>query len=85
MKTIEDTDDTLSKGRTSDNTIIDDYKVIYPCFDCPVGDIINVGSELITTLALGDECTELNILDRHLLGTDTLREDPLKLFIGKLS
>ena len=66
MQTVEDAENTLLQGSTTHDTIIDNDKIIHIRLDASVGYIIHVARQVVTTVALGDEGTEFDILPCYL-------------------
>ena len=66
MQTVEDAENTLLQGCTAHDTIIDNDKIIHIRLDASVGYIIHMARQVVTTVALGDEGTEFDILPCYL-------------------
>ena len=75
MQTVEDAQDALLQGCTSHDTVVDDDEIIHIRLDASVGYIVNMARQVVTTVALGDEGTELDILPCYLLRTDEIAEN----------
>ena len=75
MKPVQDADDALAECCTSHDGIIDDDEVVDLWLKRPVGNVVDVSSEVVTLVAFGDEGSELDILDGNLLAADVVVED----------
>ena len=79
-KTVENADDTLLQGSTTHNAIVDNHEIVDTGNQTSVRDVIYVGSQVIPTVSLGNECTELNIFDGNFFTADTAGKNDLQLF-----
>ena len=80
VQAVEDADDALAEGRASHDGVVDDDEVVHLRFQGAVGDVIDVGSEVVALVALRDEGAELDVLDGNLLAADVVMEDGTQLF-----
>ena len=79
MQAIQDADDALSQGRAAHDTVVDHHQVIHERLNAAIGNVIDVGGQVVTAVALGDEGTQLDVFDRHFLAAHPHGEDLLQL------
>ena len=80
MQTVEHSEDALAERRPADNAVVDDDEVVLMGRQTAVADVVDVGSQVVTLCALGDEGAQLDVLPHHLLGPDLLMAEPSDAF-----
>ena len=83
LQTVENADDTLLQSRSSYNTVIDDYQVVFLWHEASVGNIIYVGCQVVAGISFCNKGTQLNILDGYLLASDALRKNLFQFFMTR--
>ena len=84
METVEDSEDTLLKGRSAYYGVVDDDEIVLAGLQAVVGDVVDMAGQVVAGAALGDECAELDVLPRHLLRAHELMKDAAQLVVGRL-
>ena len=72
LQTVQNTDDTLFQGRTSDDAVVNDDKIVLTRNKAAIRDVIYMGCQVISRVAFSDERTQLDVFYGYFFTSDAL-------------
>ena len=81
IQTIKNTDDTLFQRCSAHNAVVYNHQIVHMRYQASVCNVVHMSCQVITAVTFGNECTQLDILYRHLLAADAPRKDFLQFLV----
>ena len=67
FKPVQHAQDALAQRGAAHDAVIDHHEVVHPGAHGPVGDVVDVGHQVVARIIARDEGAQLGVLDGHLL------------------